>query len=59
MPKYEFMCESCEKRFEATHHGTGEYKGPVSELRRREGHPSAEGIHHQDFAEALKTKGVL
>jgi hypothetical protein len=37
-------------------HGAGQRGGQLSQLRKREGHPSAHGLHSRDLAEELKTK---
>src|SRR5262245_36391495 len=46
-------------RGDADPHGARERKGQMPQLRKREGHPSARGVHSQDLAEELKAKGVL
>jgi putative FmdB family regulatory protein len=61
MPRYEFRCESCEKGFEMTLTLTERANAEVNcpNCGSEKGHPSAHGLHSQDLAEELKTKGVL
>jgi hypothetical protein len=44
---------------DADHLGADERKGPMSELRKREGYPPADDVYREDLAEELKTNGVL
>jgi len=56
-----FRGQSCEKGFEMTLTVTERANAEVNcpQLRKREGHPSAHGLHSQDLAEELTTKGVM
>lgn len=45
-------------RGDADPRGASQRKSPMPELRKREGHLSADGLQRQDLAEELKTKGV-
>jgi len=49
MPRYEFVCNVDPR-------GASEGKEQVPQLRKREGHPAAHGLHRQDVAEELTTK---
>jgi hypothetical protein len=44
-------------RRDADPHGASQCRGQMPQLRKRAGHPSTRGLHSQDLAEKLKTKG--
>jgi hypothetical protein len=59
MPKYEFMCESCQKTFEEvlTAARAGRREGCVSDLRQRRSHAPDGALYREDLTKELKTSG--